>query len=235
MGLVLEQIVPWGRSFAEYVPMFDLGSEDLKSRILSCGDGPASFNCEMNQRGHAVVSIDPLYQFDAGQIEQRIGESYDEVIEQVSRNKDDFVWDTVPSVDALGRIRLAAMREFLADYENGKKEKRYLAESLPSLSFTENRFDLALCSHFLFLYSGQLSLEFHHEAILEMLRVANEVRIFPLLDLDGRPSSCLDGITGQLQEADYEVEIRKVSYEFQRGGNEMMCIKKPGIAIKPVQ
>lgn len=231
---MLDKVVPWGRSFAEYVKMFDLEGEDFKSRILSCGDGPASFNCEMNKLGHTVVSIDPIYQFNAEQIERQINKTYDDVIEQLSRNKEDFVWDTVRSIDELGRIRLAAMREFLADFEKGKKEKRYLAESLPSLSFEEGGFDLALCSHFLFLYSKQLSLEFHHQAIAEMLRVAGEVRVFPLLELDGRPSPYLDEITERLQGAGFRVEIRNVSYEFQRGGNQMMRIEASGVDLDSI-
>lgn len=47
------------------------------------------------------------------------------------------------------------------------------------------KFDIALSSHFLFFYSAQLSAEFHLQALREMLRVAREVRVFPLLALDG--------------------------------------------------
>lgn len=231
MGLMLDQIIPWGRSFTEYVKMFALESKHLKSRILSCGDGPASFNCEMNKRGYSVISVDPIYQFNAEQIEQQINRNYNDVIEQVPNSKDDFVWDTIPSVDALGQICLAAMREFLADYEQGKKGQRYRAESLPSLSFDTGQFDLALCSHFLFLYSKQLSFEFHYISIIEMLRVANEVRIFPLLDLGGQPSPHLNSVTKQLRGAGFKVETQKVSYEFQRGGNMMMRIETSDTAI----
>ncbi len=43
----LENVVPWGRSLAEYQAMFALSEEELQKRILGCGDGPASFNAEM--------------------------------------------------------------------------------------------------------------------------------------------------------------------------------------------
>jgi len=55
----LDQVVPWGRSFEEYVAMFSLTEEDLAGRILGCGDGPASFNCELTRRGGMIVSLDP--------------------------------------------------------------------------------------------------------------------------------------------------------------------------------
>jgi hypothetical protein len=43
VAFTLDKVVPWGRSFDEYVRMFDLTPADLGKRILGCGDGPASF------------------------------------------------------------------------------------------------------------------------------------------------------------------------------------------------
>jgi hypothetical protein len=79
----LEEVVPWGRSIAEYRSMFSLSETDLNAKILGCGDGPASFNAEMTELGHSVVSIDPIYQFSAEQIEQRVRATYEPVISQV--------------------------------------------------------------------------------------------------------------------------------------------------------
>jgi hypothetical protein len=104
------------------------------------------------------------------------------------------------------------------------QEGRYLAESLPSLPFRDNEFELALCSHFLFLYTEQLSLDFHKKAVAEMVRVAKEVRIFPLIYLDLNKSRYIPTICSELHQAGITVEILKVPYEFQRGGNKMMRI-----------
>ncbi|WP_210407368.1 class I SAM-dependent methyltransferase, partial [Hydrocoleum sp. CS-953] len=59
------------------------------------------------------------------------------------------------------------MEKFLQYFPNGVEQKRYLTAELPKLPFEDNKFDLALCSHFLFLYSDQFSEEFHLESILE--------------------------------------------------------------------
>ena len=91
-------------------------------------------------------------------------------------------------MDALGETRMAAMRSFLADYPQGKRDGRYLPESAPHLSFPDASFALALSSHFLFLYSDHLDLTFHIDAITELCRVSRETRIFPLLDLEGAVS-----------------------------------------------
>jgi len=226
MSLTYETIVPWGRSFDEYRRMFALSEQDLERRILGCGDGPASFNTQLTARGGSVVSCDPLYQFSAQQIKQRIEASYRTVMEQTGQNQDKYVWQSIPSLDELGRIRMSAMRDFLADYERGKRAGRYVGGEAPSLPFAPDAFDLALSSHFLFPYTDNLSLEFHQRAILDMLRVAQEVRIFPLLTYNAETSPYLEPVVEGLEEAGYKVSIEAVPYEFQKGGNEMMMVGK---------
>ncbi len=224
MPFRLDNVVPWGRSMEEYVAMFALSEQELDSKILGCADGPASFNAEMNARGRRVVSVDPLYQFPGEAIRSRIDATYPAVMEQLYENLDDYVWTRIPSPEALGELRMRSMEKFLADYSRGKEEGRYLAGSLPDLPFEDGAFDLALCSHFLFLYSDQLSAEFHCRAIEEMLRVAREARIFTLLALGGHPSPHLDVVCQELCESDRDFEIKTVDYEFQRGGNRMLRI-----------
>lgn len=181
MGFTLEKVVPWGRSHDEYISMFGLTEADQELRILGCGDGPAAFNAELTQRGGSVVSVDPIYVFDASQIRSRIAESYETVMSQMRKNQSDYVWGAISSVEELGRIRMSAMDTFLSDYETGKNNGRYIAGELPLLPFESGAFDIALSSHFLFLYSAHLSAGLHLQALREMLRVAREVRVFPLL------------------------------------------------------
>jgi SAM-dependent methyltransferase len=222
----LEEVVPWGRTLAEYQLMFDLSLTDLNSKILGCGDGPASFNAEMAKLGHSVVSIDPIYQFSAEQIEQRVRATYEPVISQVKQNSSDYIWNNFQDADELGKERLKAMENFLLDYEAGKVAGRYLHQSLPRLEFADHQFDLCLCSHLLFLYSEQLSLDFHIASIHELLRVAPEVRIFPLIKLDGEPSPYLELIMEELSTQGYDVRVKSVAYEFQKGADKMLSISR---------
>lgn len=224
MGFELENVVPWGRSLREYVAMFALTEQDLQKKLLGCADGPASFNCELSRQGGRVYSIDPLYQFESVQIAQRIDETYRKVLQQLEQNQADYVWQEISSVAELGEVRLAAMMMFLQDYPLGKTEGRYITGELPHLPFATQQFELALCSHFLFLYSTHFSYEFHLQSVMEMLRVAQEVRIFPLLDLAGTPSPHLSPLLAVLSPK-YYCEIITVAYEFQRGGNQMLCIR----------
>jgi hypothetical protein len=224
MSITLDQVVPWGRSLAEYQRMFDMSELDLSANILGCGDGPASFNAEMTALGRSVISCDPIYAFSKQQIAQRVRDTYDSIIEQVRLKAENYVWSDFRDPDDLGRHRLATMRAFLADFDAGRDAGRYLPDALPALSFADDQFDLALCSHLLFLYSEQLSLEFHVAAIRELCRVAREVRIFPLLALDCRRSAHVAPVQEQLRNAGCVAEIVRVPYEFQAGGDQMMRI-----------
>jgi hypothetical protein len=207
--------------------MFSLCPQDFGRKILGCGDGPASFNAELSSQGGSVVSVDPLYRFSADEIAFRIDQTYDVVLEQTRQNADEFVWSHIRSVEELGQVRLGAMRKFLTDYPQGKREGRYLDASLPELPFADDSFDLALCSHFLFLYSAQFNLDFHRRSLRELCRVADEVRVFPLLELGAVRSRHLDGVLSQLTSEGYRAEVVKVPYEFQKGGHDMLMVRPP--------
>jgi hypothetical protein len=224
MAFTLSEVVPWGRTFEEYRVMFALSEADLTTRILGCGDGPASFNAVATGKGAHVVSADPLYQFSDVEIRTRIAQTAVIVAEQTRRNVDEFVWSHFRSVDELIVARMSAMETFLNDYSEGKASGRYIDAALPALPFLDQEFDLALCSHFLFLYSEQRDVAFHVESILELSRVASEVRVFPLLEFGARPSRHLHGVIDALRSAGFAVSRVRVSYEFQKGGNEMLQI-----------
>jgi len=221
----LDRVLPWGRTYDEYCRMFALTVADLRLKILGCGDGPASFNAEATLRGARVISCDPIYQFTAAQIRSRVEETYDTMIEQTRQNADDFIWEEIRSVEDLGRRRMSAMSAFLDDFEAGKAAGRYVDAGLPALPFPDRSFDLVLCSHFLLLYTTQLGEGFHRQAFLELLRLASEIRVFPILELGGKRSPLVDPMIDLIRREAFDVEIERVPYEFVRGGNEMLRIR----------
>jgi hypothetical protein len=226
MRIKLEEIVPWGRSMWEYAHMFDLSEDDLgQKKILGVGDGPASFNAEMHQQGRRVISCDPIYIFSGAQIRSRVRATHDRLVEFARQHHDTFTWRHLRSPEHMGEVRLATMERFLRDYENGTRDGRYIAAGLPGLPFADGAFDLALCSHLLFLYAEQLSLEFHVRSVTEMARVAREVRIFPLMMLGNKPSPHVEPVREELSRRGYGHEVRKVPYEFQKGGDEMLVVR----------
>lgn len=206
--------------------MFSLRAVDLAAkRILGCADGPAAFNSVLTARGGRIVSVDPLYGFSETEIRSRVSVAREQIVANTTRNSAAYHWNEIPSVDAMVALRMHAMDAFLRDFESGRAEGRYVSCGLPELPFPDDSFDLVLCSHFLFLYSPVLTLEFHLTAIREMLRVGKEARIFPLLDFNGAPSPHVVQIQETLHAAGYACELRRVPYEFLRGAHTMLVIR----------
>lgn len=227
MGFKLESVVPWGRSLEEYIRMFDLAADDLRLKLLDCAGGPASFNVEMTRQGYNVISCDPIYQFSVDEIAQRIQDTYQTIVDGAKTTRENFVWQDIQSPEHLGQIRMAAMQQFLEDLPLGIQQGRYIIDELPILTFDTKQFDLALCSHFLFTYSDLLSQDFHLASIQELCRVAGEVRIFPLLNNYSKEVSLfLPLVMEDLTAQGYNLEIQQVSYEFQKGGNQMLRVWK---------
>ena len=219
----LSKVVPWGRSLSEYRDMFSLSSDDLEKKILGCGDGPACFNAEVSSNGGDVISIDPIYRFNADQIRSRIDEVYPQIMEQVLKNKNDYVWKNISSVEELGRIRMEAMTDFLNDYNKYQKSGRYIDASLPTLPFDFDEFDLALCSHYLFLYSELVNFEQHIQSMKELCRITKEVRVYPLLSISSNEKSPhLNLVMEELDRDGVNVSLVPVEYEFQKGATEML-------------
>jgi hypothetical protein len=216
-----DKVIPWGRSFKEYQQMFALNKHDLDNKILSVGDGPASFNAQMHKLGRSVTSVDPIYTLSKEDILHRILEVKDDLLGEVARRESQYVWEQIKDVNELEHVRMEAMQLFLEDFENGLAEERYLAHTLPQrLPFADQQFKLVLSSHFLLLYE-QLGFEFHEQSIREMLRVGKEVRIFPVKNLNQQPSTLVHQLISAFED-DYDVSLTKVNYEFQKGANQMM-------------
>jgi hypothetical protein len=204
----------WSRSFDEYRLIFRLAESDLAGLILGCADGPASFNAEATAFGHRVISCDPTYAYSDIEFERRAEACYEVVISQVKENIEKYIWGYFRDPNHLGQCRLAAMRNFLADFDVGKQAGRYVTASLPELPFEDGQFSLALVSHFLFLYSNQFDRDFHVAAFEELLRVAGEVRVFPLFGLDRHRSPHVGPILNHLERAGFEAEVVPVEFEF---------------------
>lgn len=221
----LKDVVPWGRTMAEYKSMFSLNDTSLSGAVLGCGDGPASFNAQATRTGCNVTSIDPIYAFDKAAIAKRISNVRLEVMDQIRKNQADYIWKTIESPEQLEKIRLVAMEDFLSDFESGLEDGRYIPGGAPDLPFEDNEFDLALCSHFLFLYTNQLGYEKHLQCVQSLVRVATEVRIFPLSSVhNNEVSAHLKPIISELNKAKFTTEIVTVDYEFMRGATQMLVI-----------
>lgn len=221
----LDGIVPWGRRFDEYEAFFALRDVAPGSAILDAGGGPASFAAEASAHGFDVTAADPIYAFNGDDIRRRFEETAIAMRAGMRAASYRFNWSFYGSEERVHRRRREALELFLADFER-LKQRRYVPASLPKLPFADGAFSLALSSHFLFLYGDELDGAFHLAAVRELMRVAREVRIFPLINLDGRPSSHLPVVIRDLERDGLEAELVPVAFEFQIGATQMLRVRR---------
>src|SRR2546423_1142253 len=137
MAVKLDSVVPWGRSFDEYVRMFALTEDDLGRSILDCAAGPSSFGAEMFLRGHRVICCDPTYEFSAEQIRARVREVRDDMIRQVRGQLGQFVWEYIHSIEHLEEARMGSLQRFLEDLWAARSRAGYRGLGLPKLQLAK--------------------------------------------------------------------------------------------------
>lgn len=212
------------RSYDEYVAFFDLTDADLATTILDCSAGGSAFAAVTNARGGRVTAVDPAYGDPAGLREGLESGMRDGTL-ILDAHSDRFVWEWYGTPERRTRLRQESARRFIRDFES--HPGTYVAGTLPELPFPSEAFELALCSHLLFTWADTFDEAWHTAALLELLRVAQEVRVFPLvLQGDGLPVEFLPRVVRDLRARGFTVEVRRVEYEFQRGANEMLVASR---------
>ena len=224
--LDLERIVFIGRTFEEYLDLFSLSKNELQGKkILDCPAGACSFTAIGNQSGFEVTACDIAYNHLGKDLKNKGLQDIEHTMKHMQMAKENYKWDYFGDVAGLKKHRLNALQDCTDDME--KFNERYIPVTLPSLPFANEEFDLLLSAHFLFMYADRLDFEFHLQTLNELLRVTKEeVRIFPLVDLEGKRYEHLDQIISYLLSNGCTVEEVTVPYEFQINANSMLKIKK---------
>ena len=217
---MLKKFVLWGHHLSDYCEMFDLLEQDLADKkIIEYGAGATSFNAQMHAKGRAVVSVDPLYALPFDELKETVQDVFDTTVSKIKNNKDKYNWKNYGDLTALLEQRQQGIEQFLADFEQGKQQGRYVSQ-LDNLQ--DYSFDLALITHHLFVNYGDKGASEHVALILEMIRVAGEVRTFPLLNKYGQVSQLLGPVMQILQQKDIALEVRQVASQLQKAGNAML-------------
>lgn len=231
----LDAIAFYGRSFDEYLRVFDLVPRQLaETAVLDVAAGPSSFTAEARERGIAAVAVDPLYGLSPAALAAHVQLDYRSMHARMHSRAEMFRMGTYASIEAAARERLAAAARFLADYEAHFAHDRYCGAALPSLPFADGAFDLVLCAHLLFLHARQFNREFHLAALRELVRVArHEVRVHPLCGADGQPHPDLGFLRESLEGDGVGFEDRPVAHAFFAGATTTLVLTPPvGTAAK---
>lgn len=221
----LDGVVPWGRQLDEYDAYFALADLPAGTGILDIGGGPSSFAAEGASRGFRVTAVDPIYALDGRSIAAQFEQTVKVMREGMRLASYRFNWKFYGSEALVHQRRRTALEIFLKDFET-QGASRYVPGALPRLPFGDGSSDVALISHLLFLYGDEFDGAFHLASLREALRIAGEVRVFPLLNLDGRPSSHLPVVMRALEADGYDAELVPVDFEFQIGATKMLRVRR---------
>lgn len=207
--------------------MFGLTDDEvLAGPVLDCPGGAGAFGAAVRARGGEAVSADPAYALPVDELVARVRAGLDHGIRYLEQNRDSYVWTFFSSLDDLRHRRGVALDAFARDFTG--PDGRHVVASLPDLPFPDGAFRLALSGYLLFAYPDHLDLAAHEAALRELLRVAREeVRVFPLIDTAYVRYPGIDDLRRRLGADGVESEVRRVDYEFQRGGNEVLILR-PG-------
>lgn len=252
-ALDLPMVSFFGRTLAEYARFFALNVDALRGRdVLDVGAGPSSFTAEACLRRIDAVAVDPFYGGPVEGLSAQIDADYERMFAQIRTKRRLFKVGARPgarpslsrpaslvrsgravqppyfeSLDAAEADRRAAAQRFLADYETHYPHGRYVGSGLPRLPFFDRTFDLVLCAHLLFVYSGRFDYEWHLAACRELVRVSDgEVRIHPLVGPDGKPYDGLPALRRDLKADGIESEVVTVDYEFFTGATSMLVLHR---------
>jgi hypothetical protein len=211
----VEEYAIIGRTFTEYVRMFDLDPAALDGPVLDCPSGVGSFVAGANERGIPATGADIIYELPYDQLKQRCRKDYEQVASQLPEKADLFNWDFYGNIERRQQFLKQAYEAFLDDYATEREQDRYIHAALPDLSFTTDSFSLVLSAHFLFLYGDRLDYAFQLDSLRELARVAaDEVRVFPLVGLDTEQYRYLDAIIEALREDGLTADRVNVPFEF---------------------
>jgi hypothetical protein len=172
------------------------------------------------------VGADPAYALPLAELVAQTRQGLERGLRYLEENRDSYVWSFFSSVEDLRRRRAAALDEFARDFTG--PDERYVVAALPGLPFADRAFRLALCGYLLFAYPDHLDEADHDRALRELLRVASEeVRVFPLIDTAYVRHPAIAALRRRLAADGVDSEVRRVDYEFQRGGDEVLILRPP--------
>ncbi len=218
-----EAIPCWIHGLEEYEQMFDLQADDYRKILFDFPGSISSFNADVYQQAHRIVSGDTIYSMDFPAMQAYVEQLLQSNYAYLKQHAQAVLRHGVADIESIFKIVQDNSERFLTDYVTGKKQARYQAVFMPHLPYKNHEFQLALCCDYVFNHHKQNDCT-PQEVVFELCRIAEEVRIFPVLTERGEPSTWLGPLMLELQQRHYGIEVRHVAFKNVKGNNAMLRI-----------
>ena len=141
--LSIDRIAFIGRTFAEYMKMFDLDEDMLRQGpVLDCPAGPSSFAAEANNRGINITACDICYDLEVNDLSQRGKDDIAHVFDKFDEASHLYIWNHYKNKDEVIAHRSKSLELFIGDFSQGLKEGRYRKIEFPGLPFSDRTFSV---------------------------------------------------------------------------------------------
>ena len=211
------------RGIEYYRNVFNLTRREVETlNILDCAAGASTSVSEIHRAGGTATAVDASYVDGSDHVQDRVRRNLANAEGWLSKHAEAIDWNILGSIEQYRHQMRANLDTFLTDWAS--HPHRYVAGALPELPFAGGTFDLALCSNFLFAYPDS-GIQFHEAAVFELLRVAREVRIHPLVSGDGGEVEFVDCIVETTRNAGYQVSRIEVHNSWLISADESLQIR----------
>jgi hypothetical protein len=214
LSFIRRNTMNWIYNLDDYQGIFGLNAQELQKRIIDFPGRISSVNAELYAKGYYMVSADPSYQLSPEEMRAHAYQILQTGIQNLDPNQDHS------SLIAKWRV---SVETFLSDYTLGKKEGRYKVLNHPPFHQLEHSFELLLCTDYLFNSAQSLTLSVQN-IMDELCKLANEIRIFPLPNLQSVVAAELGPIMLSLQNRNFGVEVRGVEYPERKDANAVLRV-----------
>jgi len=209
----------WIYNLVDYQHIFALSDQELQKNVLDYPGGISSVNAELSALGKSIISADPFYHLGAKEMSLHAQQILDKNIQYLNEHADILENQNIAAAEIIKNWK-NSVELFLADYEIGKREGRYLMMSVPPQTINRS-YELLLCADLLF---NQQELLPAPELMASLCNLAAELRIFPLIAEKKVISGQLGPIMLDLQQRNFGVEIRAINYPLRRDATAMLRV-----------
>lgn len=215
----------FGYGMKDYEKLFHLEDTDWTKKILEVTDKLSLCNYESMKKHYSMTTLFPYFSLSKNGLRNHLEVCFESEKHAMLLEKHLIESHIPQELAEYFSCQKADTETFLGDYPLGKKQGRYVDfEEVSELPFQDFQFELGLVFYYFFPDLEQKDTSFYVAMIRELVRISEEVRIFPLLNDIGESSPLLGPLLLSLQQQGFGVEVKQVTHPDYPKGNAILRV-----------